>query len=675
MHRWLRRRWVVWCGVAAIVSAGIAALGVAAVGWYCVLPTSAIEPPAIKVEADGAPIAVLHPTHRAQLWVPLDRTPPLVIDAVLAAEDRRFWSHPGIDPVAVMRAIRANISRGGVQEGASTITQQLARTLFLDGTRTWRRKIGEAMIALWLEARYSKARILEAYLNSVYLGHDGDVAVYGLPAAARRYFGKELGALEVRDIAWLASGIQAPNRLLSGASSAAKARRDSVIEALEQNGAIDYRSAQRALGQPLERRSTQMASLAPYFLDVAAHEVARRADLPGSGENVVHSTLSLALQRAAERAVRDGIARIENRRPALEGRVQAAVVALEPASGAIRALVGGRNYRASSFNRATRALRQPGSLFKPFVYLAAFEAGQRGRGLTAASLLADEPLVLQEHGQSWEPHNIDNQFHGSVTVRRALEESLNVPAVRVAMDVGPGRVATMARDLGIGQPLSPVPSLALGTSEVTLLEITAAYAALANGGMRVVPTALDARAHGGLPLRSAAAPTRAVSPESAFILNHLLRGVMRRGTAAASVAWGLQETTAGKTGTTDGLRDAWFVGYTPDLVVGVWVGIDDGSPLGLTGSQAALGIWGPIMQSAIKQWPPHPFTPPPGIVLADVDRRTGRAVSFWCGSDDAIQEAFRVGMVPSDDCAPSVGGGLSALMHWAGGLFSPKPKP
>jgi penicillin-binding protein 1B len=373
--------------------------------------------------------------------------------------------------------------------------------------------------------------------------------------------------------------------------------------------------------------------------------------------------------------VRDGIARIENRRPALEGRVQAAVVALEPASGAIRALVGGRNYRASSFNRATRALRQPGSLFKPFVYLAAFEAGQRGRGLTAASLLADEPLVLQEHGQSWEPHNIDNQFHGSVTVRRALEESLNVPAVRVAMDVGPGRVATMARDLGIGQPLSPVPSLALGTSEVTLLEITAAYAALANGGMRVVPTALDARAHGGLPLRSAAAPTRAVSPESAFILNHLLRGVMRRGTAAASVAWGLQETTAGKTGTTDGLRDAWFVGYTPDLVVGVWVGIDDGSPLGLTGSQAALGIWGPIMQSAIKQWPPHPFTPPPGIVLADVDRRTGRAVSFWCGSDDAIQEAFRVGMVPSDDCAPSVGGGLSALMHWAGGLFSPKPKP
>jgi penicillin-binding protein 1B len=672
--RW--RRWAVWYGLAAILMSGIAAVGVAAVGWYCVLPASGIDSPTIKLEGDRGLIAVLHPTHRVQQWVPLERMPPLVIDAVVAAEDRRFWSHLGVDPVAVMRAVRANISHGGVREGASTITQQLARTLFLDGTRTWRRKIGEAMIALWLEARYSKARILEAYLNSVYLGHDGDVAVYGLPAAARRYFGKEIGELEVREVAWLASSIRAPNRLLNAASSAAKARRDNVIEALERDGALDARAARRALDLRLERHLPQTAALAPYFLDVAAHELAHRADLPESGESIVHSTLSLVLQRAAERVVRDGIARIENRRPALEGRVQAAVVALEPASGAIRALVGGRNYRTSAFNRATRALRQPGSLFKPFVYVAAFEAGQRGRGLTAASLLPDERLVLHERGQSWEPHNIDNQFHGSVTVRRALEESLNVPAVRVAMDVGPRRVAGVARDLGIAQPLSAVPSLALGTSEVTLLEITAAYAALANGGVRVVPTTLDAQAQGGLPLQSVAAPTRAVSPESAFMISHLLRGVMRRGTGSASAIWGLQDSTAGKTGTTDGLRDAWFVGYTPDLVVGVWVGIDDGSPLGLTGSQAALWIWGPIMQSAIKQWPPHPFTPPPGIILADVDRRTGRPVSFWCGSDDPVQEAFRVGMVPPDDCSiASVGSGLGALFHWAGGLFAPKPKP
>ena len=260
---------------------------------------------------------------------------------------------------------------------------------------------------------------------------------------------------------------------------------------------------------------------------------------------------------------------------------------------------------------------------------------------------------------------MDGRFHGPVTVRRALEESLNIPAVRVAMNVGPRRVADMAHAVGIEHPLAPVPSLALGTSEVTLLEITSAFATLANGGVRVPATAIAPEASlGGHALAPLPPSVRAVSAESAFLINHLLRGVMRRGTGARSSAWGLQEMTAGKTGTTDSLRDAWFVGYTPDLVVGVWVGLDDGTPLGLTGSQAALPIWGPIMQAAVRQTSPAHFTPPPGVVLAQIDRKTGRRVSLWCGSDDVIQEAFREGTRLPDECESFLQTGVSTFLGW-----------
>jgi len=265
---------------------------------------------------------------------------------------------------------------------------------------------------------------------------------------------------------------------------------------------------------------------------------------------------------------------------------------------------------------------------------------------------------------------MDRQFHGNVTVRQALEQSLNVPAVRVAMDVGTRRVADVAHAVGIDHPLAPVPSLALGTSEVTLLEITTAYATLSNKGVRVAPTTLatDPSASGPS-LAPLPASYPAVSAESAFLITHLLRGVMRRGTGAGSAAWGLQETTAGKTGTTDGLRDAWFVGYTPSLVIGVWVGVDDGTPLGLTGSQAALPIWGPIMQAAVRQAPPPDFSPPPGVVIAQVDRSTGRRVSFWCGSDDVVQEAFRQGTVPTEHCDSPMRQVVPSMLGWFGRLF------
>ena len=657
-------------GAAVALTGAVLVAGLALTSWHYSLPEAGASAPAVRLYAGAQPVGVIYPAHRAQSWVPLNRIPPSVVDSVLIAEDRRFWTHAGVDPVAVVRALQVNLKRGELRQGASTITQQLARTLFLDTRRTWARKLRETAISLMLEFRYSKSRILETYLNTVYLGQIGDVPVYGLPAAARHFLGKDLAALEIHEAAWLAGAIRAPNRLLAGAQAEARTRRNEVLVAMQEQGLIDPRTAERALSKALPRLSPDANRVAPYFVDVVAAELGRRTQLPTSGEIQIQTTLNLSLQRAAETAVRDGIGRIEKARPHLAGRVQAAVLAIEPASGEIRALVGGRRYGDSSFNRAIRAARQPGSIFKPFVYLAAFEAERRGQGLTPASVLADEPLSVRAAGGNWEPRNMDGRYHGSVTVRRALEQSLNIPAVRVALDLGPRRVADVAHAVGIERPLAPVPSLALGTSEVTLLEITSAFATLANGGSRMVPTALALDLAGTGPALAALPPsTRAVSPESAFMITHLLRGVMRRGTGAGSSAWGLQEITAGKTGTTDGLRDAWFVGYTPDLVVGVWVGLDDGSPIGLTGAQAALPIWGPIMQMAVRQSAPAPFRPPPGVVLTSVDRVTGRPVSFWCGSDDAVQEAFREGTVLPEGCDSIVQTGVNSVLDWVQKLF------
>ena len=416
--------------------------GLAGVFWYCSLPAEGSGAPAIRLYAGAQPVGVIYPAHRAQTWVPIERIPRSVVDAVLVAEDRRFWTHAGMDPLAVGRALRVNLKRGGVHQGASTVTQQLARTLFLDGRRTWTRKLSESVIALVLELRYTKSRILETYLNSVYLGQDGDVPVHGLPAAARHFLGKDVAALEIHEAAWLAGAIRAPNRLLTGSSAEAQRRRDEILAAMQDQRLIDAGAARRALSQPLPRPELSGSRVAPYFVDVVAAELRRRGEMPPSQDIRVQTTLDLSLQRAAETAVRDAIARIEKSRPHLAGRVQAAVVAIEPGSGKIRALVGGRRYDQTPFNRATRAARQPGSIFKPFVYLAAFEAERRGHGLTPASVLSDEPLSVPDAAGSWEPRNMDGQFHGPVTVRRALEESLNVPAVRVTMDVGPRRWPT-----------------------------------------------------------------------------------------------------------------------------------------------------------------------------------------------------------------------------------------
>jgi len=660
--------------LAAFLLAATAGGGWLWIGWQYPLPgPESSTGPTLRLTAGTLELAVLPGTSgRAQQWVPLDRIPRHVVDAVVVAEDRAFFQHAGIHWRAVLRAAITNLRRGGVHQGGSTITQQLARLLFLDGQRTWIRKARESAIALLLELRYSKTRILEAYLNSVYLGQDGPVSVIGIGAAARQYLDRDLSQVSLEDAALLAAAIRAPNRIFAGASRNARTSRNTLLAAMAETGVAGEAAVLQAQARPVRWQPARRAS-APYFVDLAREEIHHRLILPQVGDVRIATTLDPVLQRGAEQAIQRSLERLE-RRPALpRGSLQAALVAMEPATGRIRALVGGRGYAESPFNRAVRASRQPGSLFKPFVYLAAFEAGGSGdrRALTPATLVSDSPLALGIGDARWAPRNLDHRFHGTVTVRRALEDSLNLPAVRIAQEVGLPRVTEVAQAMGITSHLAPVPSLALGTSEVTLLEITTAFAGLANLGVHTPPTTLEAdpaataaQAQASLP-----APERAVSAEAAFLVTNLLRGVMRDGTGRVSARYGLSEITAGKTGSSDGLRDAWFVGYTPDLVVGVWVGKDDGTPIGMTGAEAALPIWADVMQGAVQRTPPRPFTPPPGVVFVEVNRDTGQPVAFGCGEGPALAEAFRAGTEPVADCGLPLVRPLTGVLAWIRGLF------
>jgi penicillin-binding protein 1B len=385
----------------------------------------------------------------------------------------------------------------------------------------------------------------------------------------------------------------------------------------------------------------------------------------------IESTLDPMIQQAATDALEKGLATLEATHPHLKSStepVQGAVVVLDPKTGSVLALVGGRNYRLSQFNRAVQARRQPGSLFKPFVYLAALEAAREGLAgqLTVSSLLADEPMTIKSEAGSWSPQNYDKQFHGQVTVRTALEQSLNVPAVWVAKAVGTKPIVQLLHRLGvtssIGQDLS---SVALGSSSVSLLEITAAYGTIANGGIAVKPTLVRSTRDRQGALVWSPAPDRllATSPQGAYVLTSLLEGVIQRGTASKANVLGLHGAVAGKTGTTDGYRDAWFVGYTSDLVIGVWVGYDDERPLRLTGSQAALPIW---MDLARRVIPPNvpSFAMPPGVVTRNIDPKTGQLATFRC--PEQVSEVFIEGTEPTIYCEVHGGGIWERLRHTFG---------
>lgn len=614
------------------------------------LPWVFLEPPVMSGLRNG--------TKQVREWIALDRMPPLFIQMVLAIEDRRFFSHPGIDPLAIGRALWVNLLHGSVVQGGSTLTQQLAKTLYYSSQRTISRKLKELVAAVVLEWKYSKREILESYLNEIYLGQFGSVSIYGVGEAARRYFGKHLDELSVEEMATIVGLIKGPNRY-SPARNLVQAteRRNVVLRRLREQGIVSDEVWVQAAHRPLKIVPSQdTVGDAPHAVDFILREAERAlGDLPEGIK--IFSTLDPWVQQIAEQVLREGLEQLELTYPWLkegEQPLEGAVVILEAKTGRVRAMVGGRDYRISQFNRAVQARRSAGSLLKPFVYLAGFEAGrsQGAEGLTPATVLNDESVTLgakEGKSGSWSPQNYDRRYRGPVTVRTALEQSLNVPAVLVAQRVGLAQLVTLLRAFGIPPPQPPDLSIALGSSSVSLLEVASAYGGLANGGM-VVSQSVISRIDGtnGETVWSQAVDRRrAASPQGTYLVTSLLKGVLDRGTGAKARALGVRGTVAGKTGTTDGYRDAWFVGYTTDLVIGVWVGFDDERPLKLTGAQAALPIWSRLAARLILPDQPD-FPMPEGVVERRIDPQTGQLATSQCPV--SITEVFIAGTEPTIYC-------------------------
>ena len=567
---------LIWAGVA-----GGAALAWFAYGLPDIHASVVAAQPALHLRAaDGTPLATLGGSHAAP--VGLEALPRALLDAVIATEDRRFWEHSGIDLRSIGRAAFTNLRAGAIRQGGSTITQQLAKNLFLTHERSWTRKAREALLALWLERALSKEEILTLYLNRVYLG----AGTYGVEAAARRYFGKSARSVSLAEAAMLAGLLKAPSRYAPSADpEGAWARARTVLDAMVAAGAITP-AARRAArtDRPVLVPRAEGSSRGRYFADWVMAQVPDFAG-PAVADLEIATTLDPTMQAAAARAVEEALARSGAR-----FRVsQAALVALDR-DGAVRAMVGGRDFGRSPFNRAANARRQPGSAFKLFVYLAGLEAG-----LSPESVMRDEPVDVG----GWRPGNYDAGFVGAVTLREAFARSINTVAVRVSEHVGRAKVRDAAIRLGVTSPMAAHPSIALGAVDVTLLELTTAYAVLANGGRGVFAYGIREirdRAGARLYRRQGAGPGQVVAAPRARALTDLLRAVVAEGTGKAAA---LGRPAAGKTGTSGDHRDAWFIGFTADLTAGVWVGNDDGSPTrGVTGGGLPAEIWRRFMTAA-----------------------------------------------------------------------------
>ncbi len=573
-----------WTAVAGIWL-GVALAGVVA---WCAwdlpdlsrLETPTRRPAVLLRTADGAMLA-----RYGQLYggaVRFDDLPGHFVQAVSAIEDRRFFDHPGIDVRGILRAAVANIIAGRIREGGSTLTQQLAKNLFLTPDKTMRRKIQEAIVALWLEARFSKRQIFEIYVNRVYFGS----GAYGVAAAAKRYFALPVADISIFEAAVLAGLLKAPSRYSPVRDEdAARTRGLRVLRAMVDAGFLNEAEAGAARRTPLRLREETGAG-ARYFADWALERAVGHLGRTSRDIEIV-TTLDGRLQRIAEHHARVFLSSEGEARRAS----QVAVVAMS-LDGAVRAMVGGRVYSASQFNRATQARRQPGSAFKLFVYLAGLEAG-----LTPDTVLVDKPVNVG----GWRPRNYDGRFRGPISLRRAFAQSVNTVAVQVSERAGRRKVVNAARRLGITTPIAPHPSLALGSREVTLIELTAAYAAVANGGVAVWPygvTAVDATGGKRLYRRTGAPGARVVAEDRARALRRMLREVVIDGTGRAA-RFGASE--AGKTGTSQSFRDAWFIGFSRGLVAGVWIGNDDERPMNkVTGGGLPARIWRAVMRDAVS---------------------------------------------------------------------------
>ena len=579
---------------------------------------------------------------------------PYFVGGLIATEDRWFYYHPGLDPVRVLEAALVDLRSRRLSQGASTITQQLGRTFLDRFDRSFSRKFRELAVAIVLEIRLSKNEILERYINDVPMGAYSGTPIEGMPQASRYIFNKDLRQVTPAEAATLIGMIQAPTMYDPRRHpQACRARRDTVLAVMRRAGVIDEVAYRVAIASPIDTTQPPGLRRAPYFTDYVAGFVEKIPGLHGRLQGLkVYTTFDPEMEAHAAEAVSENLEQLEKRHSRLrrvraKDQLQSAMVALDAETGAIRAMVGGRDYSSSQFNRAALAERQPGSAFKPIVYLAALdpERSPLGSPLTLASTLPDHPMSLG----GWTPVNYERTYQGQVTVVEALFESLNVPTAWVGSQLGPAKIVQTAHELGIGENLPAVLPISIGADETTLLELTGAYQVFASGGLRDPPYAVESVVDGAghLIYRHEDEEKRVINPSVAFLITGALKQVLRYGTGAAATRMGVDFPAAGKTGTTQDYHDGYFVGYTPELVCGIWVGFDQPQTLGMPGAQAALPAWVSFMNDAVSPDSPE-FPEPSGIVYATIDPQSGRLATPYCPR--AIALPFLIGTAPTGTC-------------------------
>jgi len=593
--------------------------------------------------------------------VPLKKIPEILKKTILIIEDEGFYSHLGISPVSMFRAFLVNITQGRVAQGGSTITQQLAKNLFLTQDRTFSRKIKEVMLSFKIEYRYTKDEILEMYLNQVNMGS----GAYGVEAAARTYFGKYVEELTLPECALLAGLPRAPNKYSPYRNpDKARMRRNRILDRLVKKNVVEKKAADKAKQAPIEIHRIEQKN-APYFVEYVRQQLEETygSNVIYKGGLSVYTSLDMKLQEYAQKAVARGLEEAEIKIAKENGipvenihdaefrknlPIQASFIALDPKTGHVKAMVGGRDYAESEFNRATQAKRQPGSAFKPFIYATAID-----NSFTPADIIVDAPMSMEDKdGQTWKPENYEKKFFGPTSLRKALTHSRNVVTLKLLMKVGTSSVVSYANKMGIKSQLQKNLSLAFGTSEVTLMELASAYATFPNLGVKAEPICIVSVKDSSGKLLEENQPQLqdVLKPESAYIMTSMMESVVNEGTAARIRANGITFNCAGKTGTTDNQADVWFIGFTSDLIAGCWVGFDNRRSLGsvISSSNTPVPIWGEFMKEVYKERTPEPFSRPPKVVTARIDPVTGMLYTSKCKK--SLDEVFIEGTVPTEKC-------------------------
>jgi penicillin-binding protein 1B len=601
--------------------------------------------PILELEPEEVMLFFGHDRERRRL-VSIDQVPQHVIYAVLAAEDSRFYQHRGLDPMGILRALYTNLRRASIRQGGSTITQQLAKNYFLTPERTFFRKLKELFMSLTMEIMYEKNEILEIYLNEIYL--------------------EELSLIEGATIACLIKGPNFYSPYID--KTRCKKRRDLVLYAMKDKGWISDEALEDALLSPVNAVGYESyGKKAPYFIDYLADQLTTLyspEDLSSLGLSI-YTTLDTQVQMAAEKALQKGLERLEKSNPTLirqdpSKKLQGAIIVMQPKTGYILAMVGGRNYNLSQFNRITQARRQPGSAFKPFVYVSGLEK------FTPVSILSNKPETYEVDGKVWEPQNYEPIPEEKISMRNALAKSINIGTVDLAMRVGLDHVAATANLFGFSIPANPYPSLSLGAYEVIPLNLARAYCAFAADGVLPFPLSLNEvlDENGKILEQGHTSIKRVISPAKAFIMSSMLRSVVEEGTARSLKDMGIHFPVGGKTGTTNNFKDAWFVGYTPNILALVWVGFDDGSSVHASGAGAALPIWAELMNMLPQFVSGNWFKVPPGVVKLTVCSESGQlALKNRC--PHPVEEYFLADNVPKDYCSIH---GWARLRHFMKGV-------